>query len=206
MTRCNKCNSYVADHMAFCTNCGEPLEFETVIRPPVTTASYEYTEIPKDHTVLKITGIIGGLLIFGSVLYLAGRFTATTAVQPAMNANAANQVVASITTPPPTPRTPEPTPTVAKTPKPRRTPVEIDPPAENYLPANANRANPNAPPQYNAMPNVPTVYVDGRIYRKYDETGREIRAVCKSGTPSYWQMDRWATCLTQGGVKHWFRY
>ncbi|MBK6590642.1 MAG: hypothetical protein IPG22_20385 [Acidobacteria bacterium] len=144
MTRCNICSSYVADEMAFCTNCGEPLEFETVIRPAATAASFELSEPPKSKKVGVIAAGIAGLCVFGGVLYFVGKGTA----EPKIIAVPVNQIV--YVTPTPPPRTPEPTPEVVRTPKPKTTPISIDEMRERYdridppIPANRPIANANA--------------------------------------------------------------
>jgi len=37
-----------------------------------------------------------------------------------------------------------------------------------------------------------------------DGNGKQLRAICKDGSPSYWQGDRAFTCLMKGGVIRWF--
>ena len=37
------------------------------------------------------------------------------------------------------------------------------------------------------------------------QEGHVPRAICKDGHISYWQADHWATCLTGGGVRWWYR-
>lgn len=61
-------------------------------------------------------------------------------------------------------------------------------------PASASPANTRQP---NAGPSPV------RIAAEFDQNGQRLRAICRNGQASYWQADRWATCLLKGGVAHW---
>ncbi len=92
------------------------------------------------------------------------------------------------------------------TPAPAKTPIDIDAERakiderarrqrESNSVANAmNSANYNAG---NTAYNVPWP-------PSFDSKGRRLRAICNSGTLSYWQGSKSFTCMAQGGVRVWY--
>jgi hypothetical protein len=112
-------------------------------------------------------------------------------------------------------------PTTTATPLPARTPT---PNAEKILTGGpANNVTASAPPRTAAAEDDTAVCNDG-TYTKWlvigracsanggvarwlvtgiDET-RKPRAICGDGHISYWGGDRFATCLTGHGVRHWY--
>lgn len=77
--------------------------------------------------------------------------------------------------------------------------------AVNTMATAVNRDNPRfANTGSNAAANTDQRPVTNTGFPMYDRNGKKLRAICKDGSPSYWQFDRWATCLTKGGVHLWY--
>jgi hypothetical protein len=97
----------------------------------------------------------------------------------------------------------------AATPVPTKTPIDIDAERakieereqrQRQANAVANAANAANSANYNAANtayNVPWP-------PPFDKRGRRLRAICNSGTLSYWQGDKDFTCMVQGGVRVWY--
>jgi len=65
------------------------------------------------------------------------------------------------------------------------------------------------PPPSPAMNTAANPYANANantkeMYAPY-QNGKPLRAVCNNGEASYWQGDRFATCLLKGGVREWKR-
>lgn len=160
-----------------------------MIRPP-NSATVAVVEMPPGFPALKIAFAVIGLVAIGVVLVLIGRMTATS---PTANTNATSTVtphpprptpttVAAVTVP-----TPEPTKQRADRPRPKPSPTPDY--YERYM-ANQNRLLSQADPRPRYK---------GHLL--VNENGDRLRAICKNGKPSYWQLDRALTCMANGGVQ-----
>ena len=49
----------------------------------------------------------------------------------------------------------------------------------------------------------PPANIQPPVIKEYDKQGRQLRAICNNGEPSYWQHDKFATCGMNGGVSRW---
>ncbi len=127
---------------------------------------------------MKETGItlIAAACIVGVILFMQSK-TDSTPQSPAQTLTPANTTMPVKNVPPPT-FTSVPT---ARSPVP-----EQQPQVEQY----------NPPPIISEPDPPPHKTLDD--YPEYDKNGRQLRAVCNSGTASYWQYD--GVCLLQSGV------
>jgi hypothetical protein len=190
---CSQCAAQLSPDDVYCPKCAkpvasfafdrdnvsqvEPLETPTVVR------TRESVEKPDRSKVMLITAIavatIGVIAIVGAILFANRSSNREVAVQ---NVN------------------------VYVTPMPTETPIRtptVDPfvaNVANQAAANVERAIANAVQEAansvsNSSANRPPAF---------DKKGKPLRAICKDGTPSYYQGSRSLTCLTKGGVRVWY--
>jgi hypothetical protein len=184
---CSHCQTPNPADYAFCSNCGEPVETETVIRPFIANK-------PKRNRLTyllaaTIAAVVLGLII--SVAYLLGRIE-----------NSADRASAAMPTPAPI-MTPVSSPTPTATPKAEPTPkVGTRPIVQQTQPINSAVAN-----AVNAMkypyPNSNANRVVGAVVRVpqacsiVDTSGHYPRAMCRNGHLSYSKV---LTCAMNEGV------
>jgi hypothetical protein len=217
---CNRCYAAIPDDMVFCLNCGNRLrdeEQETVIRDApkfaIVDDDIESSPWPSGRAMLLFAAL---LLISGIGFYVLVRGTGvfpflggTTATNSNVNIAQSFPSSTPVSTPTAAPATPTPAPTRKRTPKPTPTPIDIDEMRAEYDGRESANANAMATASNYSRGNVANVpaNIAGSYYvpPPYDANGKPLRAICRDGGPSYWQYDRWATCLTRGGVKRWIR-
>jgi hypothetical protein len=193
MIHCFECGSDVADGMAFCTNCGRPLdEAETVVRgaesngptfPSVIHPSYfqiiiEWLWKTAGATLLACLGLI--LIGLALAYVFDGQSVERNANESTATPTSVKEIVYIRETPTPKPTT------------------QPSPASESLA---MNRSATNAIQQMNV--NRPSELPQLQIYkghRMYDKNGRKLRAICKNGKPSYWQYDRLLVCGANGGI------
>lgn len=173
MQICERCQSRLPDDVIYCLDCGSRLdETATVVRANV----FEQRPAP----TLKIAAVVASFALAALFAYslIPQTVTPVTLAPPTPTPEIVERVVYVPVTPTPTPK-----PRNAATPKPKPTPIDVDELRERLAPT----PTPDVRPRYKG-------------YLLYNEDGDRLRAICKNGRPSYWQLDRALTCMANGGV------
>jgi hypothetical protein len=154
------------------------LETPTVVRPRESAPTSDRSKTMLIAAIVVAT--IGVVAIVAAILFANRNASREVAVQ---NVNV-------YVTPVPSP-TPDQSPT-------------IDPfiaNVANQAAANAERAIANAVQE---AANAAAKISNSMSPPPFDKKGKPLRAICKDGTPSYYQGSRKFTCLTKGGVRIWY--
>jgi len=199
---CTNCRALLGVGNVFCVNCGTPvtasieIEHETVIRPAASPSAK-----PKASATSAAVGIL--ILAVGGIFMLFYGLDGKRPLDNSTNAAAANAAARTIID-----AQPADTPSVVNRPmsKPEAqpaTPQRITAPTATprvYTPESANSNQVGS--RSNRAANIPDRSLANLAgYAPYDRNGKRLRAICKDGSPSYWQYDSWAICLAKGGPR-----
>jgi len=188
---CVNCKALLEPGNVYCINCGVPIaesvyEEQTVIKPrPVQKERKSY---------LPLAILLGCAVIVGILVNAAANIN-----------NPKESLIASPKTPSLANQIPNTNYESSKSEVSNRDTPEPEPTAQTSR-QQPDREKRNE--EFTVQSSSPEEYPKEKITPKCSDyplyqDGVPLRAVCNSGTPSYWQYDRWATCLMQKGVLEW---
>lgn len=207
MIHCFKCGADMPDNMIYCLHCGVLLETEpeTIVREKVKEIKEDASDPTHSEIVMNWTAETIRKVAFAFIaLVLVGLFATLFLSRLAGGENPsimANNAPANkpVNIPPvnvmlresPIENSPQ------QKVKPSPTAINIDEPQGKIIEPEMQQQQqrpPEAvlPPPTNYEPSPP----------EYNDEEKQLRAICKNGDWSYWQYDRFATCLGRG-VRWW---
>lgn len=195
MIVCEKCSTELPPDAVACYRCGTMTDV-TFVRPithqlPATTNwQWIATIVVACSATLITVLIVAGMIVSDTMKKNDQQRTGFTPTPGATQSPTRGMETSSSQ-----PATPNQTRTeITPVPSPTKTPIDVDKQREEY----DRRKSAEDKLTNDAPVNIPPPTI-----REYDDKGRQLRAICNNGEPSYWQYDKFGTCGMNGGVKRW---
>lgn len=189
---CERCSTELPENAVACYRCGTMTDQITFVRPtPGKTFDEKY--LPKVESAfdrgIKLVAVSALVLLgIAGVIFAMAMLNQQQKLQPPTQRASEQIPAAEPYKPPPATAT--------------FTPTPLPPPVQQVPVEPLVQPQQQAPQEmpYNPPPPRHATLSD---YPEYDKRKRQLRAVCNSGTASYWQEVSAFTCMVEGGVYEW---